>query len=149
MNFLSSLWKTVRWTMWNTIFGIFPLIAIFFFKLTLSAKSPIGLWLTDDFIEDKIINEGLVMFLCCALMGEVTIDFLLAIKDKINCKIFLVIFSISMLFSVTYIFSNLFFFPKDTYNIELIKTFQKWLIIVSSVFCVIFRTTFYIFENDK
>lgn len=63
--------KTLIWGIGNAVFGLAPLI--FMCVILILTGHKIGHWEVD-----ALIHEGLVPFVCCAIMGSVVVDFMLA-----------------------------------------------------------------------
>lgn len=139
-----SVSKTLVWTLWNTLFGLAPLVTIFFIRSYSKSNS----WLTNEFIMNQVIEEGIIMFFCVALMSGVSIDFILSkIKLHKYLTAFIVILTMSSLICVSLIFSSLYFHPESEYDKQVLIDWQSFFIFLSGVFCLIFKTILFYKEG--
>lgn len=137
-----SLGKTLAWTLWNSIFGFAPMFVIIFinFKSFLFPDTPTDSMLTWGGIGQKVMSDGLVMFFCCALMGEAGIDYVLSSKIKAHRYTSFIIAGSTLIFlvGVSILFGIFFNFPEINKNYTLLYKFQNVLIMITGIFCLFF-----------
>lgn len=77
--------KSSKWVIGNSFFGLLPLLFILFINAVSGGK-------TGNEEISRLIHDGVILFVCCAIMGAVLIDYiLLGIKQKIALTIGLLI----------------------------------------------------------
>lgn len=132
-----SICKTIVWTTWNSLFGLAPILVIYFIKTYDQSNES----LTYSLIKGKILSDGIILFFCTALMGSVCIDYILMIKNIHKYFVAaLLVLSFTTLLTVSIIFGNLFFHPSGNYNLNVLYGWQNFIILLSGCFCLVFKT---------
>jgi hypothetical protein len=145
---IKSFWFALIWTIWNSVFGLIMLFAIYVIRAMLRKESDINKWLTNEYINSKIVDEGIIMFLCCALMGEVSIDYLLSnsnLGKRVTAGMVGWLF-LSVAFA-SLVFSQLFFHPSSGWNFDILVCMQNYFAIAAGFYCLLFKTILFYLQN--
>src|SRR5437762_8516320 len=73
------LYKSIKWLLGNAFFGLIPLWFILFINIVSGGKAG------SEEIDHIVVHDGVILFVCCAIMGSVLVDYIVAgIKMKIS-----------------------------------------------------------------
>jgi len=136
------LWKSLKWTVGNAIFGLTPL-------LFMCLVYTIGLEKADHEIEHLIL-DGVIVFVSCAIMGAVLVDFALADYPLTSGGIFgvyMVPCFIVGIVCLNYLFINLKSVPVERFSLSSPVTIG--VVLLSFFYCLVVKTTLYINESNS
>ncbi|HVY73683.1 MAG TPA: hypothetical protein VG890_02575 [Puia sp.] len=135
--------RAFLWVVGNTIFGLAPLIFMAFVFMTSEGK--VG---SDEMTH--LIHDGVVLFVCCAVMGAVLVEFALAgfvMKGSAIIAIYAVPFFILALISIDYLFIHLRIIDGTCFDLSS-KT-SKFVMIFSSGYATFTKADLYIKEDMR
>ncbi len=136
-------WKSCKWFLGNAAFGIFPVLLM---------------WLVYGLSEGKtgqkeifhLIHDGVIVFLCIALMGAVMVEFLLSGPKMSGFSIFTIyIFPLIVLgiISLDYLLIYLNVIDSTVFNLNSWTTIIT--IVLSFSYCTFTKATLYKKEANK
>ena len=70
--------KFLKWVFGNVVFGLLPLFGMILMKFSTSPTEPSELKFENEL--EGLLKSGIVSFFMCALMGSITIDFIIEKK---------------------------------------------------------------------
>jgi hypothetical protein len=129
MTFSKAAESTVVWALGNTAFGLIQ------YSILVGGK----IFGFPEYTPKDVINDGVIMFFCVAIMGAVWTDFVLSLSDKRYPKIALIVIllvPIAGLFLASNIYSHLRFNPGIHYNYFALMQFQNMLIWGAVAYCI-------------
>ena len=133
--------KSINWYIGNFCFGIIPVI--FMGLVYLMSNHKLGF---DDM--QKQIHEGVILFVCCAMMGGVLVDFLQSDFKWTGRQIFATFispFAVMAILCIEYLFVVLNIINTDCFNIS---SFNSIFVVGFSFgYCIIFKTILLIKED--
>lgn len=128
--------KLVAWVAGNILFGLLPLFLLIIEKLLFNL--PVD--------KNKVINDGIVMFFCTAILGGVSIDILFVNFWQLSKRLNFLFVSIIIASWVFWIYASI-DLGKDKVNYGLINWIQKIFILFTSVYVLGLKSV--IFSNEK
>jgi hypothetical protein len=135
--------KSALWCLGNFLFGVSPII--FMWLVYILSRHKLGF---QDM--DKLIHEGGVLFVCCAMMGGVVVDFLQSSFSWRGRQIFVIFFSplvVLGLLCLEYLFVVMGIINTDCFNISSLTSI--FVIGFSLVYCILNKTTLLIKEDTQ
>jgi hypothetical protein len=136
------LWKSLKWTVGNAIFGLTPL-------LFMCLVYAIGMEKAHHEIEHLIL-DGVIIFVSCAIMGAVLVDFALtdyALKSTGVFAIYLIPCFIVVYVCLNYLFINLKSVPVERFSLS--SPVTVWVVLASFFYCVFVKTSLYLNESKS
>jgi hypothetical protein len=136
------LWKSLKWTVGNAIFGLTPL-------LFMCLVYTIGLEKADHEIEHLIL-DGVIVFVSCAIMGAVLVDFALTDYRLTSGGVFMIYMFPCFIVGVVclnYLFIHLKSVPVERFNLSSPVTIS--VVILSFFYCLFVKTRLYINELNQ
>lgn len=133
--------KTLFWVIGNAIFGLAPLI--FMFSILIISGHKIG-----NSEVDALIHEGVVPFVCCAIMGGVVVEFILAGLSLTGVQVFVIyVFPLFILaiISIDYLLVKLNVVSSQCFNLSSLTTI--FVAIFSLGYCLFAKPYLYIEEG--
>jgi hypothetical protein len=142
-----TYWNYVRksaiWCIGNFLFGVSPIM--FMWLVYILSRHKLGF---QDM--DKLIHEGGVLFVCCAMMGGVVVDFLQSSFSWRGRQIFVIFFSplvVLGLLCLEYLFVVMNIINTDCFDISSLTSI--FVIGFSLVYCILNKTTLLIKEDTQ
>lgn len=135
--------KSAIWYFGNFFFGIVPVL--FMGLIYLVSRHKLGF---DDM--DKLIHEGAILFVCCAMMGGVMVDFLQSPFKMGGRQIFVTVIApilVLGLLCIEYLFVVLKIINADCFNITSLSTI--FVVLFSLVYCILNKTVLLIKEDTQ
>lgn len=135
--------KTLKWIIGNTVFGLFPLL--FFCSIFYLTDKKFG----GDQV-DTLIYEGSILFVCIALVGAVLIDYYLSGLRPIGFTRFATyFFPVALLFVVTenYFLIHIGYVSKSRFALKSNTTI--FVITITVIYIIFVKTELYIKEGFR
>lgn len=135
--------KTIKWMIGNTIIGLAPLL---FLKLmnTMSKGRICEVAIT------RIIHDGVILFVCCAIMGSIVVDFILGGHKLQSGRYFLIIVIpviVLALLLLAYFLMSLDQVSQNAFQVNTPVTIS--VIAFSIIYCIFAKTHLFIKEDTK
>jgi hypothetical protein len=133
------LWKSLKWTVGNALFGLTPL-------LFMCLVYTLGIEKAHHEIEHLIL-DGVIIFVSCAIMGAVLVDFALtdyALRSSGIFAIYMVPCFIVGIVCLNYLFINLKSVPVDRFSLSSPTTIL--VVLLSFFYCLFVKTHLFISE---
>ncbi len=116
--------KSSFWIFWNSFFGLGVLIHIMLFKSVFNNTTEVYKKLTTEYILHKILEEGIIIFFCKALMAACMIDYILSKVDYGKIFVSLMFVGLMMSFTLTcLIFGSTYLFESSNINQSFLNYF--------------------------
>jgi hypothetical protein len=133
----NPLGKTIVWLLGNTFFGLAPLLLMIWIKKVSSNPNAAH-------EVYHLVNDGLILFVCCAIMGAVVVDILIFRHKFENIVSFALTLSpISVLFMVLLVYLLIIFKVLSESYFSTESWIYYFVIIFSVVYCTLAKYTMY------
>lgn len=135
--------KSFTWVVGNAFFGLLPLLFMQFIYWV--SENRLG---KDEI--DHLVHDGVVLFVCCAVLGAVLVEFILSgqrlkISETIR-RIAIPIF-IFVLILMDYFLINLKVIDKSCFDIS--STTSSVVMVLSLYYCIFTKFRLYVKEETK
>lgn len=142
------LWKAILWSIGNIFFGLCPFIVVgvlYIFGLNENAANVAKheFW--------HIINDGAVVFFCCAMMGAIAVDMFLARRHfrSLGYVIFVIVLAVFLLFCVVIVYVILLYGGTKGQGFRDLPRFQEIIVGISFVYIIFTKSSLLIKEKTK
>jgi|GEM_PF-1609156 len=135
--------KTFWWLMGNTVFGLAPLLFMCIVYLVAQQKA-------GNSEISHLIHEGVIPFVCVAIMGSVLVDFALsgfAMKGWGILAVYICPCCIMSILCIEYLLVTLKIIDDSCFNLDSLTTII--VIGLSFVYCIFTKTNLYIKEDTR
>jgi hypothetical protein len=135
--------KTIKWLIANGIIGLAPLLIIC--MVNFIAEGKVG-----SAEVKHLINDGVVLFVCCAMMGAVVIDFKLGGFNLTGWRfvsIYITPFAILGIILLEYLMKFFKAIPEEWFRLN--STTSIIVISLSLIYCTLAKTNLYMKEDFK
>ncbi len=135
--------KTTLWLVGNIVFGLAPLL--FMCGVYMIAQKNVGANEIQTFI-----HEGVVLFVLCAIMGSILLDYALGGYSFTAMQIFTIFifpFGILGILCLNYLFIKLKVITDDRFDLSSYTTIL--VVGLSLIYCLIAKTNLFIREDTK
>lgn len=134
-------WKSLKWFIGNLLFGLVPLLLMWLVE-GLSHGNTGG----DEI--NNILHEGVIHFLCIALMGAVMTEFLISGIKFGGFSVFAIyIFPLLVLSFVSLEYLLVYLKQTDNKCFDLRSTYTYVVFFLSFIYCTFIKASFYIKED--
>jgi hypothetical protein len=136
-------WKSIKWTVGNAVFALFPVILLEIVN-GMSTNNHFGNKI------DDLVRDGAVMFVCCAILGAVLVEFWVAgFVYNVNqiTLIFVIPIVVHALLALEYVLILLGIAAKDSFIIT--SWTSKIVITFSVLYCIFAKANYYMRENQR
>lgn len=141
--YTSYLARTLKWTIANGIIGLAPLL--FMWSISLLSDGKAG---STECVH--LIKDGAILFVCCAMMGSVVIDFKLAGFDLSGWRFLAVYVSPFAILGILLLIDILIYFHAIDNNAFSLNSRISIIVIPLSIFyCILAKTNLYIKEDSR
>lgn len=143
VSFGTYYFKSVKWYIGNALFGLFPLILMWLVYYRSGGK-------TGEEEIYHLIHDGVIVFLCIALMGAVVVEFLLSGPKLSGISIFTIYlfpFIVLGIISLDYLLIYLKVIDNSSFHLNSRTTIIT--IILSFAYCTFTKATLYKKEENK
>ena len=137
------LMRTIKWLISNAIIGLAPLVIMI-------AVNMIGNGKVGNEEIKHLIKDGVILFVCCAMMGSVVIDFRLAGFDLTGWRfvaVFISPFAILGIILLEYLMICLKVIDYELFSLN--STTSKIVISLSLIYCILAKTNLYMKEDSR
>jgi len=134
--------KSSKWLFGNFLFGLVPLWFILFVYLVSGGRAG------KEEVDHIIVRDGAILFVCCAIMGSVLVDFMLAgltIKIGVAYRLAIIPVFIMLLLLTDYSLIMGKIIDDDCFTLS--SCTSKLVIALSALFSLITKTSLYIKED--
>jgi len=146
---LKSLGKTILWMLGNGFYGLAPFLFVAFLY-AIGINNNATLRAHHEFV--RLINDGFLIYFCCALMGASAVDIFFARKKFGVNSSFVILFigsSIIVIFLVIAVYLVLLYSGPKELNYKDLTGFQAIIAIVSLIFSILAKTILNYKENSE
>lgn len=143
VTYFNYLKKSFCWLLGNFAFGLGPLLLMGIVYIVSEHKYGF-----DDIM--KLIHEGAILFVCCAMMGSVLVDFLLAgyrLRGSEVFATFIFPFALLAIVALEYLFIILKIINTDCFNI--FSGNSIFVVGCSFGYCLLIKTNLLIKEDTS
>jgi hypothetical protein len=142
-----TLWdytkKSIKWTVGNAIFALFAIIVLVIAN-AMSTNNYFGQKI------DELVKDGAIMFVCCAIVGAVLIEFWVAgftFNANEITLIFVIPILVHALLALEYMLILLGVAAKDSFIMT--SWTSKIVIGFSVIYCILGKANYYIREDER
>lgn len=142
-----TLWdytaKSLKWCIGNALFAFF-LIIILQIADWMSTSNTFNIKIHD------MVQDGAIEFICCAIVGAVMVEFLVARFSYTTNEIFLLFaapIAMHSLLALEYILMQLHFAAKESFTTN--SWTCKIVITFSAIYCILGKANYYIREDER
>ena len=136
-------WKSIKWCAGNALFALFPVLVLRF--VVLVSTNPVFKNKLNDLIED-----GVILFVCCAIVGATFVEFLIS-RFKYTANEIILIFVTPLvmhgLLAVEYILMISHVIDKQPFFMT--SWTSKIVISFSTIYCILGKANYYIREDER
>lgn len=135
--------KTLYWLIGNLLFGLAPLL--FMCVVYAIAEQKIG-----GPVIDQLVHDGVVPFVCCAIMGSILLDYALGGYSFTPYQVFTIFgfpIGILMILCLNYLFIRIHIVPEDRF--DLFSYTSILVIVLSVVYSLVAKTHLFAREDTK
>ena len=138
------LWKSFKWTILNTCFGLFPLLLVGIVNILTNGKEG------HHQIDHLIYEGGIILFVCSAIMGAVAVDYLLS-GEKVGGIELFAIYIFPLLLTGFMALEFLLVCLQKLNKFALAYNSKKTiiLVIVSLSYCILAKSSLYLKEDSE
>lgn len=134
--------KSFKWLLGNAVIGLSPLLFMLAIKI-ISERN-----ICDEEIE-HLISDGVILFVCCAIMGSILIDFILG-GHKLSSGVKILVVYLPLLILAFLLLDYFLMTQRMTTNTFHLSTpVSKFVILFSFVYCIFSKTVLYMKEDTK
>jgi hypothetical protein len=135
--------KSVSWVLGNAFFGLLPLLFMMFIQAVSEKK--VG----SEEIQ-HLIQDGVVLFVCCAIIGAVLVEFILSGQRLKISTVYgwtAIPFSIFLIILTDYFLINLKAIDHSCFHLDSLTS--KVVIGLTFVYCTFTKANLYLMEDTK
>jgi hypothetical protein len=143
VNYYEYVWRSFKWTILNGALGLAPLI----FMCIMSCMSE-----KDGFSHEitHLIRDGVHLFVCCALMGAVVVDFWLAGIPVSGMRlVFIYLMPVFVLIFLLFEYLLIYLRIAEAGNFYISSSTSIVVIGLSVLYCIFAKASLYANEDKK